>query len=75
VQVWAAPLGVDAHGAQLQCDFKSQGKKDFQDAVGAIAMRVCQVLRDAYCLWRVGHSFTVSVRANLDAFTSGGRCS
>jgi hypothetical protein len=45
MQVWAAPLGVDSQGAQLMCGFKTQGKPEFQDAVGAIAMRVCQVWR------------------------------
>jgi hypothetical protein len=43
LQVWAAPLGLDAQGGRLSCEYKTQSKAEFQDAVGAIALRVCQV--------------------------------
>lgn len=42
-QVWAGVLGVDPGGAQLTCDYKTVPKPSFQDSVGAIVLRTCQV--------------------------------
>jgi len=43
-QVWAGVLGVGPGGTPLTCDYKTVPKPGFQDAVGNIALRVCQVL-------------------------------
>lgn len=42
--MWAGVLGVGPGGMPLTCDYRTVPKPDFQDAVGNIALRVCQVL-------------------------------